>query len=547
MREFVPRARCLVAASTFIVGACIAGRDANAQAAPRLDLGAAIEVGGEAERYLRILQLTRTVPLVPWTVLPFAATPESILVPAGEHPWSARFAAPDSLPAIRWLRPTALTTLNSTFPYQDASGPMWDGRGVNLAVQAGFAIRRGRVRLQVAPIAFIAQNADFPIAPNGAFGLQRFGDARFPYGIDHPQRFGESAYGRLDAGTSSIALDAGGATMGISSAPQRWGPAREYPLLLGPGAGGFPHAFVGTATPVDLWLVRLQARLIAGYLAQSEFSPSSGPTQRTASAAVLTLSPRGADGLEIGFARFFESTGPFTLHRILRPISLHGLVGGIGDPLTGRDNIPNENQMASAFFRWAHPGAGFELYGEWYREDYPGDLRKLLLKPDDLSVFALGFQHAFVRSPSRRRVARFEIVDGELSHQERAQRGFDAPLTPYVHGEVLQGHTLRGQLLGSPEAFGGSGLRAAVDDYTPSGRLTVGVERSLRFDWLPGLAASPTPVHPDVLYAARVEILRFAGRRDYTLVLVPAVNFNRNLEAGTERINLHASLRVRGW
>ena len=546
LREFVPRARCLVAAGTFILGASVAGHDAHAQVARRLDLGGGVEVGGEAEQYLRVLQLSGTVPALPWAVLPFAATPESALVPSGEHPWSARFTGGDSLPAFRWLRPTALTAVNSTFPYQIAPGPMWSGRGVNLAVQGGFAARRGRVRVQLAPIAFIAQNAEFPVAPNGTAGELRFRDARFPFNIDHPQRFGESAYGRLDAGTSSIAVDVGGVAAGVSSAAQRWGPSREFPLLLGPGAGGFPHAYLGTSMPVDLWLVRLQARLIAGYLAHSDFSPSSA-RQRAASAAVIGVSPRGAEGLEIGFARFFESTDPLTLRRILRPISLRGLVGALGDQRNDDDNVAHENQMASAFFRWARPTAGFEIYGEWYREDYPGDLRKLILKPDDLSTFALGFQRAIVRSPSRRRVVRFEIVDGELSHQERAQRGIDEPLPPYIHGEVAQGHTLRGRILGSPEAYGGSALRAAVDDYSAAGRLTVGIERSLRFDWLPGAPVTTTPVHPDVLYAVRAELLRFAGRRDYTFTLVPAVDLNRNLEPGAERFNLHAGIRIRGW
>jgi hypothetical protein len=547
MREFVPRTRCLGAAAAFVLGSSMAAPRALAQVAAGLDLGGAVEVAGEAERYLRVLQLSGSIPLFPWTVLPFAAAAERTLVPAGAHPWSERFAPADSAPSLHWLRPMAMTTVNTTFPFQGATGPVWAGRGVTGAVQGGVAARWGRVRLQLAPIAFIAQNAAFPIAPNGASGPLRFGDARFPSSIDHPERFGESSYGRVDLGTSSIALDLGRVTTGISNAPQRWGPAREYPLLLGPGAGGFPHAFLTTSAPIDVWVARAQARLIAGTLAQSAYSPAPAErTQRIASAAIVGFTPRGIDGLEVGFARFFESTDAMTLGRILRPLDPRALVGAVGDPLNDV-NVPNENQLASAFFRWALPNAGVEVYGEWYREDFPGDLRKLLLKPDDLSSFMVGFQRVFVASSTQRRLFRFESVNGELSHQERGQRGFAEPIPPYLHSEVRQGHTLRGLLLGSPEAFGGAGWRASLDDYTPRGRLTIALERALRFDWLPVQPSGVTDVHPDVLYALRFEMLRFAGRRDYTVTLVPAVDLNRNLEPGADRYNLYAALTVRGW
>ncbi len=547
MREFVPRPRSYVVVSAFVVGACIAVPTTGAQIAPRLDLGGAIEVGGESERYLRMLQLTGTVPVSPWTALPFAGSAERSLLPRGPHPWQSRFLAttPDS-DAFQWLRPTASTTVNTTFPYQGAAGPVWTGRGATAAIQGGMAGRWGRVSLQLAPIAFIAQNAAFVLAPNGATGDARFGDARFPFNIDYPQRFGESAYGRLDLGSSSVALDLGAVSAGVSNAPQRWGPAREYPLVLGPGAGGFPHAFVGTAAPIDIRIAHVQARLIAGTLAQSAFSPAPADrSQRVASAAVVGISPRGLDGLELGFARFFSSTEPATIRQILRPLSLRGLVGAIGDTIT--DNLPNENQIASAFFRWALPKAGVEVYGEWYREDFPGDLRKLLIKPDDLSSFMVGFQRMLVASPRRHRVARFEIVNGELSHQERGQRGFAAPFPPYLHFQVLQGHTQRGLPLGSPEAYGGAGWRAALDDYTERGRVTVALERALRFDWLPGQPTTATRVRPNVLYGVRLEMLRFVGRRDYTVTLVPAIDLNRNLLPGVERFNLHAAARVRGW
>jgi hypothetical protein len=507
-----------------------------------------IQVGGEAERYLRTLELTDTSGVaVPWTILPFSPRTEAALAPAGPHPWATRFRPAGSDPAFWWLRPTAALVVNSAYPVQGTVGPVWAGRGGTVSAQGGLAMRWRAVRLQLAPVAFIAQNASFPLAPNGETGTLRFGDARFPRVIDLPQRFGESAYGRVDAGSSELSVELGGAIAGISNAPQRWGPAREYPLVLGPNAGGFPHAFLGTAQPVDLWLARAQLQLIAGELAQSSYSPAlPGRGRRAATALVLSLSPRGLDGLELGISRFFESSDPLTLSRILRPLDLRALVGAVGNPNTDV-NIANENQIASVFFRWAFPRAGVAVHGEWYREDFPGDFRKLVLKPDDLSSFMLGFERVFVSTPERRRLVRFEIVNGELSHQERGQRGFLSPLPPYPHSEVRQGHTQRGLLLGSPEAYGGAGMRLGVDDYTARGRITIGVEQALRGDWLPVALPAGEVVHPDVIYAVRGEVLRFVGGRDYTVVLLPAIDLNRNLQDGANRLNLNVSLRVAGW
>lgn len=515
-------------------------RSAVAQIAPRLDLGGSISVGGEAERYLRALQISGAVPLYPWTVQELTPAEDRRLAPRGAHPWSDRFSA-DSVRRFRWLRPSVGAALNSSFPFQDAVGPTWMGRGVTGEVQAGVAAQFGRLRLQIAPVAFLSQNASFALAPNGLTGDAQYADARYPGSIDHPQRFGDKAYGRVDLGTSTLALDLPGVALGLSNAPQRWGPARDYPLVLGPGAGGFPHAYLGTSAPVDLRLFTLHTRLIAGSLSQTAYSPASPDRgDRFASALVVSVTPRGAPGLEIGATRFFETNARASADALLRVFS-----GIIPQHRSTTLNVPDENQIVSAFFRWALPSGGFEVYGEWYREDYPGDLRRFIEKPDDLSDFTLGLQRVMRRSATSMRVFHAEFTNGELSPQERGQRGFIAPESPYIHSEVVQGHTQRGLVLGSETTFGGAGWRIGLDDYTDRGRRTIAIERALHGDYLYG--QPPIDIHPDVLYGVRFELMRFAGARDYGITLVPAYNINRNVQRGNDQFNLHASVTVRGW
>jgi hypothetical protein len=252
------------------------------------------------------------------------------------------------------------------------------------------------------------------------------------------------------------------------------------------------------------------------------------------------------DGLELGATRFIHNPWPdhgITLGELRRPISSGLNLSSIAN------NPATENQVASVFARWAFPAAKAEFYGEMYREDFPGHFHQslsLVEKPDDLAAFTLGFQRILVANPQLYRVIRGEIVNSQVSHQERETRGFTTPLPPYIHGTELQGHTVDGLLLGSPEAYGGAAWRLGLDDYTPDGRRSISLERSMRFDWLPTVADTSL-VHPDVIYAIRVELLRFYGSADVGLSVVPAIDLNRNLVAGSNVFNVAVAFSVRGW
>ena len=534
--RLVPHAMLFAALAT-----CPLGVPTNLHAqSPTLDLGGVPEVG-ESERYVRQLQLAGNVLLDAWTSQPLTPAMTTASHITGAHPWASRFGASDSSSHWRWLRPTARVVLNTGYPVEDAIGPVWAGKGITGALQWGVVGSWRALTLQLAPVAFLSQNAAFPLAPNGLTGNGAFADARFPSNIDAPQRFGDGTYGRLDAGTSTLSLDLSLVSVGVTTAPQRWGPSLEYPLLLGPNAGGFPSYYISTPRPVDLGLARVQGRLIGGLLTQSDYSPAKpGRTRRTATGALVSVLPAGLDGLEFGVARMFETLFPLTFSSAITPITLRKTAGA-----DSTQNTPDENQTAAAFFRWAFPASGFEVYGEWYREDYSGSLRRFVLIPDDLSGFTLGFQRVLTRSATRRRVVRYEMTNGELSHQARYNRyPATTPEPIYLHGQVVQGHTLNGLLLGSPEAYGGEGLRLSLDTYDEHGRQTFALERALRGDWLP---TAPPAVHPDVTYGLRWERVRFVGSRDVGITLLPMIDLNRNLEPGANRFNLHVVLSERGW
>ncbi|MEO7999139.1 MAG: hypothetical protein ABI852_16920, partial [Gemmatimonadaceae bacterium] len=393
----------------------------GAQRPVRIDQGGDLQVGGEAERYLRALQLDGAAKSTNWTIRAPGSLPVTTELLSPEHPWSKQFSVDSTARRFRWqlLRPGARVFLNSSFPQSTADGPTWAGRGVTGELRAGVSADFGPVHFQLAPVAFLAQNASFTLADNDTTGPRSFGDARFPLVIDAPQRFGSKSYGRFDLGNTTLALQSKPITFGVSTAAQSWGPGREYPLILSSHSGGFPHAFIGTGTPLNLGIFSLHARLITGTLSQSAYSPiDTGNLHRWVSAGIVSIIPRGARGLEFGLMRFVQG---ISTHDVPTIAQARRVVQGAA--IGNGDNIESENQLASAFFRWAFPGAGFEVYGEYAREDYSLDGRRFLQYPDDLRSYMLGFQRILQSGAKQIGVLRFELVNAELSSSNRGERG----------------------------------------------------------------------------------------------------------------------------
>ena len=536
--------RALLSCVSFVLAS-----ESPAQGATGLDLGGGMVANGEAERYLRVLQLLGDVPSYPTGIRPWTRRELRDLMPSKEHSWVARFtntAGETRRAQLTILRPSLRASWNSNHPDVQNEGGVWFGRGMTVDGSLGVRFTAGILDVQLAPMAFWAQNQQFTLAPNGLTGSGALRDARFPGEVDAPQRFGTSAYARVDAGNSRIALESRIASVGFSTAPLAWGPARDEPLVVGPDGGGFAHVYMSSGKPWPIYIGHLHWKLLAGRLEQSAWSPEQTDNRsRFASATVVTFEPRGVEGMEVGMARFQHRTwypGVTTIENALRPFT-----GILSDP-SRFVNTGGENGYASVFLRWAPALAGFEVYGEYGREDYAGNTRWLLQKPDDIGSLLLGFQRVWRSSGSALRVVRAELVNAELSSNERGQRGFEIPIPPYLHGTtVRQGHTVNGLFLGSVSAYGGAGWRLATDQYSATGRRSIVVERRLLKDWLP-VAPTSAGRSPEVQYGARYELLRF-DRHGHDLAATAGFvyTFNENTVRHNDALNAQASVHWRGW
>ncbi|PYP20208.1 MAG: hypothetical protein DMD54_01075 [Gemmatimonadetes bacterium] len=494
--------------------------------------------GGDVENYLRYLQTLGLVPLYPWGARAFSPTEVDHLLPADtSHPWTAAYdftSGPRGF-SFGWVSPAASARFNTAFPYGFNDGPIWAGRGLTLVADGGFQARRGGLSLTIAPLAFVAQNTAFPLMPNGATGNQVYGDGVQWAHIDRPQRFGGSSYARLDPGQSTLRLEWRALAGGITTANQYWGPASEFPIILGNNAPGFPHVFLGTAHPVDLWLVRLHGRLVWGRTSQSAFSHEPAATGlRYSSAIVLDVTSRWVPGLELGATRFSHQPWPPggpTFNDLLDMFRV-----GQGN----KTNLAAVNQLASAFFRWVAPRSGFEVYGEYGRDDYNQNFRDFLLEPDHIGGYTIGFRK-ITRRGAKLLAVRVETQNLQFSHLARG-RGW-APF--YTHVALPQGHTQDGQVLGSEAGVGGAGSVVAIESYSPHGRWTWSWTRLIRQQR--GDPAGATQVDPhgvDVQHAVAVERLHFGRRYDSVARLTAVYELNRDFASDAFSLNLILGLRL---
>jgi len=499
--------------------------------------------GGELENYLRALQATGQVALYPWSVRAFSPREVDSLVPVDEaHPWATRYdlgrRTPSRGASFDAVRPQVILIENTAFPYGDNNGPVWAGRGLTTVVQAGLAVRYGRFSATVAPMWFRAENRAFELMPNSYSGRLAFADGLNPNIIDRPQRFGAAPYTVIDPGQSTLRVDLGRWTTGISTANQTWGPGARSPLILSNNAAGLPSVFFGTTRPLDIWVGRAHGRLIYADLRQSAYSDVSGRKSRRFGAGyVVTIEPRATRGLEVGIARFFHRAWPaggpglrdfaWPFQAILKTWN-PSYADSIDDPHFANP----DNQLISAFGRWLLPKSGLELFGEFAREDNARGVRDLLVEPDHSAGYSLGFRK--VRMGDR---SRLWVLRGELTNMRVAALGPSGREGLfYVHSRTRQGHTFRGQILGAADGYGGATSCLGVDLYSSRGRWSLQWTRALR-----GIRSSVPG--DDVVHSLGIDGVVFQRGLDLSVGVAVALDMNRDFRR--DRFNVNAFVGVR--
>jgi len=320
----------------------------------------------------------------------------------------------------------------------------------------------------VEPLVAFQQNRPFEIARSvlpGYVGTIYHGHLAE---IDWPQRFGTGSYWSLYPGQSHVRLDVAGFAGGVSTENLWWGPAQHHPILLSNTAPGFLHGFLRTARPFELWGAgSLEAELVWGRLRESQyFDADASNDTRSAAGVIVAYAPPWVSGLRVGGARMRVTAmppgGPGALHYLLEPFRTGSTADGDG-----------ALEMASVFARWVFTASRLEVYGELSVPELGGGAAVAEDEAGRGTGYVVGATKGMELGDGWLRLyGELMGLENYISLREDLPTG-----TFYVHPDVEQGYSHRGQLLGAAAGPGSEAQLLGADFYGDWGSLGVSVER----------------------------------------------------------------------
>ena len=369
----------------------------------------------------------------------------------------------DSLPdgLLRWTGTSGISTANgnlslgllplilkqqynSNVPYGWNDGAMIPAAGYQTLLSAGVYAKLGPLSIRLQPEYIYAANSDY----ENTIVNQPYSQV-----TDLPGRFGTDAFSRLNWGQSSIRLEAGPVSLGLSNENLWWGPGIRNSILMGNSAPGFKHITLNTTRPLRTPAGSLEVQLVGGRLEGSDFADpalNKRDDWRYMSAAVLVWQPKWVPGLFLGLTRSFQA--------------YHSDLNKWGDyiPLftpyqkknTNNGDPFDRDQLTTIYSRWLMQKAKAELYFEYGVNDNAYNLRDFTMSPEHARAYTFGFRKLL---PLERREGEQIQVSAEVTQLSQSiDRILRDAQAFYIHGTVLHGYTHQGEVLGAGIGPGGN-------------------------------------------------------------------------------------------
>jgi hypothetical protein len=346
---------------------------------------------------------------------------------------------------------------NTHHPYGMNDGSMVQAKGYENQLSAGIFVKVGPLKVQLRPEYVYAQNKSFQMltdAQNG--GTFNRALANVVNAVDLPERFGNGDYSKLSWGQSSIRLDAGPVSIGLSNENLWWGPGIRSALLMTNNASGFKHLTLNTTRAIRTPIGSFEAQVIAGRLDQSGISPPTGALYkakpkdwRYLSGIVATYQPKWIPNLYLGYDRSFivsrSNMGRgfadyFPIFSALEKVN-YAYVNDINI-----DEAAKRDQYIAFFSKYVLPESKAEIYVEFGRNDHSFDTRDAVVEPEHTRAYVVGFRKLI----SLPRADEYIQVGTEITQLEGTKtRDLRPALSYYIHPNVPDGYTNQGQVLGA--------------------------------------------------------------------------------------------------
>ncbi len=350
------------------------------------------------------------------------------------------------------LMPVQLIQQYATdIPFKTLDGPMLASSGYQVMASAGVYAKLGPLTIQLQPQWVNAQNKSF---------------------TDNIQT---TNYNKLFWGNSSIRLNAGPASIGISSENISWGPSVFNPLLMSGHAPGFTHLTFNSRRPLKTPIGSFEWQWIAAYLdpmdkayqGLAEVSAATIPSRRYYNGATIAYQPKWVSGLSLGLTRVVQQPEIIlevfnNWNLIFKNISRANDANEFTDYLLNSVE-GNTDQYASFFMRYVLQPANAEFYMEWGRNDAFYNFRDAIQRLDHSRAYTLGVRKLF--NVNEQKTKYWQLI----SEYTRMQQPPSWPLLSggswYVHSGALQGYTHLGEIMGAPIGQGANAQTLRISKF----------------------------------------------------------------------------------
>lgn len=382
---------------------------------------------------------------------------EHVIKPNGEPLFSLSEHAGFDL-----FEPVLFQSYNTALPHGTNDGPVWQGKGYNMAFTAGAGASFGPLHIRLRPVVGMAQNRSFDLGPyqppqiktdsyNYLGPSSEYAYRDFRGSIDYVQRYGDETYSWFDLGDSSIELRYSGFKVALSNRQVWTGPAVNTSLHFGYSAPGFRHIYAGTYRPVRTAAGSFEFAYIFGGMRESDyFSIGRNIGTQSVNSLVFIYKPWFTNRFTLGAIRTYFHPYPesFSEYKTqAKKLFEPGLRNAISDDGVPRGAHP-DNQLGSVFFRYVISDYGVEFYAEYGRNDHNADWRDFRAQPNHHRAYTIGATKTFSLSNQRLLAVNLELNQLEamrtaLTRGDRHLGGW------YTHSGQVLGFTNKGQITGT--------------------------------------------------------------------------------------------------
>ncbi|HEY1054197.1 MAG TPA: capsule assembly Wzi family protein [Emticicia sp.] len=354
---------------------------------------------------------------------------------------------------------------NSSNPFGWNDGSMIPARGYQTMISAGFFARVGFLNVRFQPEYIYAANRSFN-------GLDIYSGEP-----DLPLRYGSESYNDLQWGQSSIRLNIGPASVGVSNENIWWGPGVRNAILLSNNATGFKHLTLNTIKPIRTPVGTVEGQIIAAKLENSGYTYMDDIPEyadwRYLSGMVFVYQPRWVPGLFLGLSRSFQ-----IYHKNIKGFSGYFPFLTPFQKINDSKNSNTEagtdskDQLATLFARWMFQKAQAEVYFEYGVNDHAYNTRVFLGNPEASRAYTVGIRKLLPINNAFQDHLQVNVEVTQLS--QALDRVLISHGAWYTHSQIKQGHTNFGEVLGA--GVGPGGNLQSLDISWVSGYKRIGLQ-----------------------------------------------------------------------